>query len=1036
MADALQKKKLKTLQLTDWASFIEDVNFNFSVLLSSPLFVGTEGQSGSDGKQGSPGIRGSKWLFVDATKFQEQFPEDNIKGEYQITVDYLNKKLLNETSKAKLLKATNAGTLFVDCDILVANSKILLLDLTQNKFVDTGESISSNSELFLQNIEKQVMQLVNDTLAKDPVYMGLTQTVDISNAQAKNYVDNSGNINNQINENSIIDIKASNAKPGAEIDTHKMFSPAAKMFNEDDNVTWVYGSAEKYHNIVQRTLAYNAQDTTSNTTSGFGPTVKNPPAMVVLQNTQTAGLIIGHKNASKFTDFGKMYVNKDGALVICSPNVSDHYLRFSEILMYNDFIDVVSDYINFKAVTNFSGDVNILKEFNFNHRWLTINANGLIEFGSTLNALNINAVDVLFKQFPETDFLSIDKGHKLSATTYSVDRAETLDNLTKRSDKVITSNQLQLMYEYSKSNRESLNAFRTSIQEQLTSSVERLDKTDNSLQTQITNIRGGYSGSMQDIVNLISSEIAKLNISGLKGNLESEIEARKTADSNLQSQITVLKGTGSFSLGELYDKLAKELLDRAAGDKTVQETLTTLISNETTKREAAITSLKDGYTGTMKTLFNLITENAENEQIDVTALQTAITKEITDRKVDTKTISDNLVLETKTRNDNDVAIRGGYTGSMKDLATLIASLSGGTSTDVTNLLNKIDKEVTNRTNGDTSILSELTKEIANRTTADTTIRGGYTGSMQDLMALIKAMSGGSEVDLTSILEKINQEIEDRKSADVSIRGGYTNSMQSLIDSATSKVANEASLRIAGDDAVNKRLDDLLIKADAVEANTVFRPGMIVDLYVNETGSYQTIRNKLFNSSGNGKSLVSYGTPLGSVTNVDLSRFWICDGSSGTPDLRNRVTAGASDNHAIGSSIGTESITLLVTHIPKHAHTVPTHQVVTNNVKHRHISAGSTDNDGTHSHNVKYGNWKWGDNSNYRDAVNPGGNGSWSSVCENAGMHKHSFSVQSDENEHNHTFTINAIATNTQYEGSQDAISLMQPTLYCFKVMFK
>ena len=68
-----RKKLLKTLQLTDYATLIEDINYNFGVLMSSPLFIGLQGDPGTDGTQGPAGIRGSKWMFASLDAFREQY---------------------------------------------------------------------------------------------------------------------------------------------------------------------------------------------------------------------------------------------------------------------------------------------------------------------------------------------------------------------------------------------------------------------------------------------------------------------------------------------------------------------------------------------------------------------------------------------------------------------------------------------------------------------------------------------------------------------------------------------------------------------------------------------------------------------------------------------------------------------------------------------------------------------------------------------------------------------------------------------------
>ena len=46
---------------------------------------------------------------------------------------------------------------------------------------------------------------------------------------------------------------------------------------------------------------------------------------------------------------------------------------------------------------------------------------------------------------------------------------------------------------------------------------------------------------------------------------------------------------------------------------------------------------------------------------------------------------------------------------------------------------------------------------------------------------------------------------------------------------------------------------------------------------------------------------------------------ICDGSNGTPDLRNRFIVGAYSNSDIGNTGGTNSVTLTASNLPNHSH---------------------------------------------------------------------------------------------------------------------
>jgi hypothetical protein len=69
-------------------------------------------------------------------------------------------------------------------------------------------------------------------------------------------------------------------------------------------------------------------------------------------------------------------------------------------------------------------------------------------------------------------------------------------------------------------------------------------------------------------------------------------------------------------------------------------------------------------------------------------------------------------------------------------------------------------------------------------------------------------------------------------------------------------------------------------------------------------------------------------PVGSIimwsgTEVQASLIpnnWkLCDGTNGTPDLRNKFVVGAGDKYDIGDTGGSESVTLTANNIPEHQH---------------------------------------------------------------------------------------------------------------------
>lgn len=76
---------------------------------------------------------------------------------------------------------------------------------------------------------------------------------------------------------------------------------------------------------------------------------------------------------------------------------------------------------------------------------------------------------------------------------------------------------------------------------------------------------------------------------------------------------------------------------------------------------------------------------------------------------------------------------------------------------------------------------------------------------------------------------------------------------------------------------------------------------------------------------------------GSAANVP-SGWALCDGSNGTPDLRDRFIVGAGGSYNVGSTGGTAQVTLTVNQLPSHSH-----QGTTGNAgAHTHTYSGSTD----------------------------------------------------------------------------------------------
>lgn len=66
-----------------------------------------------------------------------------------------------------------------------------------------------------------------------------------------------------------------------------------------------------------------------------------------------------------------------------------------------------------------------------------------------------------------------------------------------------------------------------------------------------------------------------------------------------------------------------------------------------------------------------------------------------------------------------------------------------------------------------------------------------------------------------------------------------------------------------------------------------------------------------------------GVPSGFIgmwSGTNVPDGWaLCDGENGTPDLRGKFVLGSSDSHALGSTGGSEEVTLTVAQMPSHTH---------------------------------------------------------------------------------------------------------------------
>lgn len=91
---------------------------------------------------------------------------------------------------------------------------------------------------------------------------------------------------------------------------------------------------------------------------------------------------------------------------------------------------------------------------------------------------------------------------------------------------------------------------------------------------------------------------------------------------------------------------------------------------------------------------------------------------------------------------------------------------------------------------------------------------------------------------------------------------------------------------------------------------------------------------------------------GSIASIPAG-WLLCNGSSGTPDLRDRFVVGAGGSYAVGATGGSATTTLIEANLPSHTHSISASGTTAPaNIDHTHgigISSGAMSANNTHSH---------------------------------------------------------------------------------------
>lgn len=754
--------KLKKINVSDYSRMVEDLNHNFSILLSSPIFKGIPGIPGINGV-GNSGERGSRWIWAIWDEFRTAY---DLSNPNQVSLIFINGQLSDDI--VKLLRVLNTDNLIANDNIVLPNGNIISFDLSLGKFKDSGTSFAQAQGL----TESRVTQMINSAIE------GINEgsiVYELFKAYAKNFPDAStGGNNNQVNPDSVLDIDVPSGKIGYLMDKHKFVAMTiANMNTVQDTATFIFGAAELYHDLIQKT-----QNSVGKTTNEYAPGVNDSTTLAILQDNYKNGVIIGHKNATSMRDFSRIWRDEDALHLTSNYSVYDN--EFGEIVIKRDVITLKPNKNDNNAKVVVDSNFEVVNKAKFFediiHEAFNVNKNNFkTEIGIKQSEMPLGKTYVtdflespLFSSITNMTFLGTDAQGKVKGSGFTVSTT--------------------------------VNSGSTHVQLPTSASV---------------------FGAINDVLTSVNGQIASIN-----ANIQ-----------NLNNNVSTLQ----------RDSLLFRNIQALPNDTSAQGIY-----------RLSSTISPNGQSGYVINLVD--TSNSTRSQIAVTA---------TDILFRSSTGSINSVPWITVSNKADLLqLRQEVTARLNGHDIDIATLSNNISNNYTTLNNKIDGVNGNLTN-------KINTDVSN---AITTLRG-------ETISAIKGISVSGGLIKTEVGNSINI--------------AHGNFPTNIIEETT------PSRLITSMNTNNGHVTE--IKWMPFSNISELRYGMVIDLiafYIPPNNQFEWWRSNIgkntydgvyanyFDINGRGKSNAVAYLKDGSNVVLDISKFTLCDGRNGTPNLTGVTMIGA------------------------------------------------------------------------------------------------------------------------------------------------